>query len=134
LDDVDGVRTGDRVARLLSQREAHQVQAQRLYERALAAYEKAQAAATQEKWELVELRRDRAQLALVAERERIAREVQAGSIRTLFEVGMQLQSIMSRNPDNHISAELQGCVDDLDRALRELRGYIFGLDPRLSSH
>jgi signal transduction histidine kinase len=68
-------------------------------------------------------------LALVSDRERIAREIHAGTIRLLYGIGLHLQAIAARSSDPQIAAELQSCIDDQDRAISELRRYVFGLDP-----
>ena len=66
--------------------------------------------------------------ALVSDRERIARDLHAGTIRLLFGIGLHLQAVAGRT-DSGVAAELRDCVDDLDRAISELRRYVFGLTP-----
>ena len=66
--------------------------------------------------------------ALVSDRERIARDLHAGTIRLLFGIGLHLQAVAART-DSGVAAELRDCVDDLDRAISELRRYVFGLTP-----
>ena len=68
-------------------------------------------------------------LELMDERERIARELHDGIIQSLFAVGMNLQStaLMSRSPET--SARVERAVEELDRVIRDLRNYIFGLRP-----
>jgi PAS domain S-box-containing protein len=73
------------------------------------------------------------QLALVSDRERIARELHAGTIKLLYGIGLHLQAIAGRSTDPEISAELQSCIKDQDRAISELRRYVFGLDPASGS-
>lgn len=68
------------------------------------------------------------QRALVSDRERIARELQAGTIKLLYGIGLHLQAIAAWSSEPEISAELQRCIDDQDRAISELRRYVFGLD------
>jgi signal transduction histidine kinase len=72
---------------------------------------------------------DLRRLGLMDERERIAKELHDGIIQSLFAVGMGLEatSVLSRSPD--ISTKLQGSVEELDRVIRDLRNYIFGLRP-----
>ena len=66
--------------------------------------------------------------ALVSDRERIARDLHAGTIRLLFGIGLHLQAVAART-DSEVSSELQGSIEDLDRAISELRRYVFGLTP-----
>jgi signal transduction histidine kinase len=66
---------------------------------------------------------------LMEERERIARELHDGIIQSLFAVGMGLQgaALMASSPDT--AGRIDGAVDELDRVIRDLRNYIFGLRP-----
>jgi signal transduction histidine kinase len=68
-------------------------------------------------------------LGLMDERERIAKELHDGIIQSLFAVGMNLQStaLMSGSPET--SARVDRAVEGLDRVIRDLRNYIFGLRP-----
>jgi signal transduction histidine kinase len=72
-----------------------------------------------------ELRR----LAVLEDRERIAKELHDGVIQSLFAVGMGLQATatMSREPDQQ--RRIEGAVDEMDKVIRDLRNYIFGLRP-----
>ncbi|HEX7265369.1 MAG TPA: GAF domain-containing protein, partial [Candidatus Dormibacteraeota bacterium] len=72
-----------------------------------------------------ELRR----MGLMDERERIAKELHDGAIQSLFAVGMGLQStaLMASSPEQ--AARIEGAVGELDRVIRDLRNYIFGLRP-----
>jgi PAS domain S-box-containing protein len=79
-----------------------------------------------------EIRPARDQLALVSDRERIARELHAGTIRVLYTIGLHLQAIAART-ETGVSSELQSCINDLDGAISELRRYVFGLDPASGS-
>jgi signal transduction histidine kinase len=73
-----------------------------------------------------ELRR----LAVLEDRERIAKELHDGVIQSLFAVGMSLQAAEGTLDDPEALRErLQAAVEDIDRAIRELRNYIFGLGP-----
>jgi signal transduction histidine kinase len=66
---------------------------------------------------------------LMEERERIARELHDGIIQSLFAVGMRLQgaALLARSPET--TGRIEGAVDELDRVIRDLRNYIFGLRP-----
>ena len=70
-----------------------------------------------------------ARLDLLEERERIAKELHDGVIQSLFAVGMGLQGTAAMSPDEEIGRRLEGAVEEIDRAIRDLRNYIFGLRP-----
>jgi signal transduction histidine kinase len=72
-----------------------------------------------------ELRR----LEVFEERERIAKELHDGVIQSLFAVGMGLQGTIALANDEQIASRLAGAVEEVDRAIRDLRNYIFGLRP-----
>jgi signal transduction histidine kinase len=72
-----------------------------------------------------ELRR----LEVFDERERIAKELHDGVIQSLFAVGMGLQGTVALAKDDQIAARLEGAVEEIDHAIRDLRNYIFGLRP-----
>lgn len=66
---------------------------------------------------------------LMEERERIAKELHDGVIQALFAVGMGLQStaLMTSTPEQ--AGRIEGAVGELDKVIRDLRNYIFGLRP-----
>jgi signal transduction histidine kinase len=68
-------------------------------------------------------------LAVMEDRERIAKELHDGAIQSLFAVGMGLQATatMSRDPD--LQVRIESAVEEVDRVIRDLRNYIFGLRP-----
>lgn len=72
-----------------------------------------------------ELRR----LGLMEERERIAKELHDGIIQSLFAVGMSLQGTALMSGSNEVSGRIERAVEELDRVIRDLRNYIFGLRP-----
>jgi len=72
-----------------------------------------------------ELRR----LEVLEDRERIAKELHDGVIQSLFAVGMSLQGLATHADDPETRRRLDGAVEDVDRAIRDLRNYIFGLRP-----
>ncbi len=72
-----------------------------------------------------ELRR----LEVLDERERIAKELHDGVIQSLFAVGMSLQGAAALATDEGMAARIEGAVEDIDVAIRDLRNYIFGLRP-----
>jgi signal transduction histidine kinase len=68
-------------------------------------------------------------LAVLEDRERIAKELHDGVIQSLFAVGMSLQGTALRSTDPEQAARIEGGVAELDRVIRDLRNYIFGLRP-----
>ena len=66
---------------------------------------------------------------LMDERERIARELHDGIIQSLFAVGMGLQGTALLAGSSETASRIDGAVDELDRVIRDLRNYIFGLRP-----
>ncbi|HEX6844288.1 MAG TPA: GAF domain-containing sensor histidine kinase [Actinomycetota bacterium] len=72
-----------------------------------------------------ELRR----LEVLEERERIAKELHDGVIQALFAVGMGLQGAAATTMDRDLATRLENAVEDIDRTIRDLRNYIFGLRP-----
>ncbi|HET7519154.1 MAG TPA: GAF domain-containing protein, partial [Actinomycetes bacterium] len=69
-------------------------------------------------------------LALLEDRERIAKELHDGAIQALFAVGIGLQGAAGlAGDDEELRARLQDAVEELDRVIRDLRNYIFGLRP-----
>ena len=75
--------------------------------------------------------RERQRIALLDERERIARDLHDGVIQSLFAVGMGLQAAALRAGDREVEARIELAVNEIDRAIRDLRNYIFGLRPGL---
>ena len=80
-------------------------------------------------------------VAVVEDRQRIARELHDSVIQELFAVGLGLQGLSQLVQDPQAEATLMDAVDRLDRAVESLRGYVFqlqdtvqarpGLDERL---
>ncbi len=66
-------------------------------------------------------------LAVVEDRERIARDLHDSVIQDLFAVGLGLQGIAERVQDTSAAAALDDAVDRLDDAVEALRAYIFQL-------
>lgn len=77
--------------------------------------------------DLTDRRRARERLALLAERERIAGELYARTIRPLFEIGLQLNGVANRINDPRIGQHLERCVQQLDEGIEELRRLAFDL-------
>jgi PAS domain S-box-containing protein len=66
----------------------------------------------------------RTRLEVLDDRDRIARELHDSVIQRLFAAGLRLQASMDR-PDT--SERISGVVDQIDEAIREIRGVIFTL-------
>ncbi|MGH2655528.1 MAG: PAS domain S-box protein [Actinomycetota bacterium] len=67
-------------------------------------------------------------LAVLEDRERIGRELHDGAIQALFATGMKLQSLMTMG-DGEVNKRVEEGVAEIDRVIRDLRDYIFGLRP-----
>jgi two-component system sensor histidine kinase DevS len=68
-------------------------------------------------------------LVVLEDRERIAKELHDGAIQALFAVGMGLQGSAMLAGDAELRQRIQHAVEELDRVIRDLRNYIFGLRP-----
>lgn len=76
---------------------------------------------------------DRARLALLEERERIARDMHDNVIQRLFATGLSLQSATPLAVHPVVRTRLNRAVDELDRAIKEIRQAIFELHSEDSS-
>ncbi len=77
---------------------------------------------------------DREELAVISDRERIARDLHDVVIQRLFATGLQLQgaALVATGPD--ITERLDRAVTDLDQTIKDIRGTIFELQqPRSGS-
>lgn len=69
-------------------------------------------------------------LSLLEERERIAMDLHDGVVQALFVVGLSLQAAQAVPDDaQEVAARLADAVGSIDGAIRDLRDYIFGLQP-----
>lgn len=69
-------------------------------------------------------------LALVRDRERIAKELHDDVIQSLFAEGMALQASLNMLDDRAaMEARISQAVEHIDRVIRDLRNYIFALTP-----
>ncbi len=75
-------------------------------------------------------RRDEARLRILEDRARLAEDLHDLIIQRLFAAGMGLQSLQSHITDEIAKERLQRTVDELDRAITDMRSAIF----RLHSH
>jgi signal transduction histidine kinase len=66
---------------------------------------------------------------VLEDRERIAKELHDGAIQSLFAVGMGLQASAMLAGGDDLRSRIQNAVEELDRVIRDLRNYIFGLRP-----
>lgn len=79
--------------------------------------------------ENVSLHRANERLALLEDRERIAKELHDGVIQALFAVGMGLEGTSMVATDPQVAERINVAVEELDNVIRDLRNYIFGLRP-----
>jgi two-component system, NarL family, sensor histidine kinase DevS len=77
-----------------------------------------------------ELARARADLVLVDDRERIARDLHDTVIQRLFAVGLSLQGALSRAVADPALERMRQAIDDIDDTIREIRSAIFALHTR----
>ena len=77
-----------------------------------------------------ELARARADLAMVDDRERIARDLHDTVIQRLFAVGLSLQGAASRATGDPALERMNQAIDDIDDTIREIRSAIFALHTR----
>jgi signal transduction histidine kinase len=66
-------------------------------------------------------------VAVVEDRQRIARDLHDSVIQDLFAVGLGLQSIVSRLDDEQMAERVNEAIDTLDSSVAALRRYIFEL-------
>ncbi|MGW7364268.1 GAF domain-containing protein [Streptomyces sp. NPDC054841] len=77
--------------------------------------------------ELAERRRDAEQMSLLADHDRIARDLHDLAIQRLFATGMTLQSAQRFVQHPEASERLGRAIDDLDATIKIIRSTIFGL-------
>jgi signal transduction histidine kinase len=73
-------------------------------------------------------RHEAQRIGLMDERERIAKELHDGIIQSLFAVGMGLQATALLGGEEQ-RERIETAVTEIDRVIRDLRNYIFGLRP-----
>jgi signal transduction histidine kinase len=76
---------------------------------------------------------DRARLAVLEERERIARDLHDMVIQRLFAIGLSVQAIAQDPVREDVSRRLDVAVDELDETIKDIRAAIFRLGARSSS-
>ena len=77
----------------------------------------------------VRLQQKLRRLAVVEDRERIARDLHDAIIQDLFAVGLVLQGLSTRMEDARDRGQMEEGVERLDSAITELRRFIFDLKP-----
>lgn len=77
--------------------------------------------------QLAQSQRQIRELDVLADRDRIARELHDHVIQRLFAVGLSLQSVMPRVRTPEVRSRLLGTVDDLHDIVRDIRTAIFDL-------
>jgi signal transduction histidine kinase len=70
---------------------------------------------------------EREELAVISDRERIARDLHDVVIQRLFAIGMQLQAVAVRGIGDPVRERLDQAVQDLDGTIRDVRATIFEL-------
>ncbi len=80
--------------------------------------------------ELAARRRDAEQIAVLEDRDRIARDLHDRAIQRLFATGMTLQSTLRFVDHPQATERITRAVDDLDETIRTIRTTIFGLRDR----
>ena len=80
--------------------------------------------------ELADHRRDAEQVAVFADRDRIARQLHDLVIQRLFATGMSLQAVTGMLPDGPAVGRVSQAVDALDETIRDIRATIFTLQSR----
>jgi len=76
------------------------------------------------------IRSELQRLAIVEDRERIARELHDGIVQSLFAVGLSLLSAEPLAAREPVRERIREAVDSIDRVIADLRRYIFGLKPQ----
>jgi signal transduction histidine kinase len=73
---------------------------------------------------------DREQMAVISDRDRIARDLHDVVIQRLFATGLHMQSIRSAAPNDELRDRIDQSVRELDQTIRDIRGTIFELQTR----
>ena len=78
-------------------------------------------------WQLANSRRQMRELDVIADRERIARDLHDSVIQRLFAVGLSLQGTIPRANTSEVQTRLSDTVDELQNVIQEIRTTIFDL-------
>jgi signal transduction histidine kinase len=68
-------------------------------------------------------------VALIEDRERIARELHDGVVQALFGVGLNLQAATTMAEDPGLRQRLEEAIHKIDEVVQDLRNYVFELRP-----
>jgi PAS domain S-box-containing protein len=85
---------------------------------------------TERREAMAELQRVNEELALVDDRERIARDLHDTVIQRLFAVGLSLQGALGAANDERLTARIETAIDEIDGTIRDIRTAIFSLHAR----
>lgn len=77
-----------------------------------------------------ELARAHEQLAVVDDRERIARDLHDTVIQRLFAVGLSLQASLAGGSGSRVTDRVEAAIDEIDGTIRDIRTSIFSLHAR----
>jgi signal transduction histidine kinase len=74
-------------------------------------------------------------LAIVDERERISRDLHDGIIQSIYAVGLSLEDVpeLVREDPDEVERRVERAIDSLHLTIRDIRNFIFGLQPELLS-
>lgn len=81
-------------------------------------------------YDVVAAQADRGRLAVLEDRDRIARELHDMVIQRLFAIGLTLQAASTEVTSPAVARRLEEAVDDLDDTIKEIRSSIFRLAAR----
>ncbi len=70
------------------------------------------------------------EMTMMADRDRIARDLHDRVIQRLFAIGLSLEGISRGDLPPHVTERLRRAVDDLDETVRQVRSSIFELEER----
>ena len=73
---------------------------------------------------------DRAELAVISDRDRIARDLHDVVIQRLFATGLQLEGVRALRDSDQVLGRIDKAVDALDQTITDIRGTIFDLQER----
>jgi signal transduction histidine kinase len=73
---------------------------------------------------------DREEMAVISDRDRIARDLHDVVIQRLFATGLHMQSIRAAAPNDELRDRIDKSVRELDQTIRDIRGTIFELQTR----
>ena len=85
---------------------------------------------------LEEVTRGREDMAILEERERIAKDLHDGVIQSIYSVGLSLQASLATIAEDpqRSGARIDDAIAELNNVVRDVRGYIFELKPGGDSH